>query len=110
MFAVEPFALNERSQRILARMSERGVTHIMGQANRLGQVLVEPQRPRHGPAHLRDVNRVSHSGDEVVAVRVEEHLGLVLQPSKCLAVSDSIPISLEDRPELIRLLVDRPAQ
>ena len=67
----------------------------MGQADRLSEVFVETQRPSHGPTHLVDVDRVRHSSHEMVPVRVKEHLGLVLQPAKRLAVDDAITIPLK---------------
>ena len=53
---------------------------------------------------LGDLHRVRQARDEVVALRVEEDLGLVLQPPERLGVDDPVPVALERGAELVRLL------
>jgi hypothetical protein len=76
----------------------------MAKGDRLGQRLVEGERRGQCARHLRDLHRVGQSRDEMVALRVEEDLRLVLEPSEGLRVDDSIPIALESGPELVRFL------
>ena len=45
-------------QRRLAHMAKGRMTEIMGQTDRLGQILIAPQRPRHRPPHLRHFDAV----------------------------------------------------
>ena len=92
-----------RSQRILAGVTERGVTDVMTKTDRLGQGVVESERGRHRPSHLGHLERVSETGDVVVAFGVEEDLGLVFKPAKGLGVDDPVAIALEGGPELVRL-------
>lgn len=66
---VEPALLVERSlQRILARMAERRMADVVRQAQRLGQVLVQPQRPRDRAADLRDLQAMGQADAEMVAI------------------------------------------
>ena len=52
---VEPAAVDERrGQRILAGVAERRVAEVVREAQSLGQVFVEAERPRHRAADLRD--------------------------------------------------------
>jgi hypothetical protein len=51
---------------------------------------------------------VSHPRDEVIAIRVEEDLGLVLESSERLGVNDPATISLESGAELVVIFVLAP--
>ena len=57
---------------------------------------------------LGDLQGVGEPRDVVVALGVQEHLGLVLQAPERLRVDDPIPIPLEHRAEGIQLLRPRP--
>ena len=52
-----------------ARVAERRVANVVGQRDRLGQILVEPQSPRDGAGDLRDFERVRQPGAVVVVDR-----------------------------------------
>jgi hypothetical protein len=58
----------------------------------------------NAPGDLRHLERVREPGAVVVARRRKEHLRLVLQPSKGLAVNHAIAIALEHRPDRVRRL------
>ena len=66
-------------QHVLADVPEGWVPDVMAEADRLHQVLVEPQRARHGPRDLRRLQRVREPRPVVVALRRDEHLRLVLE-------------------------------
>ena len=78
-------------------MAEGRVAQVVGQGNRLGQVLVEPQRPGDGAADGGHFNRVGQPGTEVVARAVEEHLRLVFQAAEGARVDDPRAVALETR-------------
>ena len=82
-------------KRILAAMPERWVTEIVGKAQRLGQVLVEAERPGHGPADLRHFDRMGQPYPEMVAVGCNEHLRLVPQAAEGDGVDDAVAVALE---------------
>jgi hypothetical protein len=80
------------------------MANVVAEANRLGEVLVETEGPGHCSTHLVHVDGVGHPRHVVVTIWVEEHLGLVLEPTERLAVDDPVPITLEGGAKLIRLL------
>ena len=83
-------------------MTERRVTEVVRQHDRLDQVLVRAQRARHGARHLRNLERVRESIPEVIAFRVGKHLGLVLQPPEGARVHDPVAVALERGPVRVR--------
>ena len=86
-------------QHVLADVAERRVADVMAEPDRLRQVLVETQRARdraRDPGHLE---RVGQPRAVVVALRRDEHLGLVLEPPERLAVHDPVAVALERRPQ-----------
>jgi len=78
-------------------VTEGRVPDVVGQADRLGQRLVQREGVRDRAADLCHLEGVAQPGHVVVAVGVEEHLGLVLQPAEGLAVQDPIPVPLVGR-------------
>ena len=76
----------------------------MAQGDRLGEWLVEAERRGERARDLGDLHRVRQARHEVVALRIEEDLGLVLQPPERLRMDDPIPIALEGGAVLVRLL------
>ena len=86
-------------ERLLADVSERRVPEIVPEPDRLGQILVEPQRPGDRPRDLRDLQRVGQPGAVVVSARGHEHLRLVLEAPERLAVDDPVAVALKRRPQ-----------
>ena len=84
-------------QRILAAMAERRMAEVMGQAQRLGQILVEAQRAGHGPADLRDFDRMGQANPEMIAVGGDEYLRLVAQAAEGDRMDDPVAVALEER-------------
>ena len=93
----------------LSRVAEGGVAQIVAQGDGLGQVLVQRQPPGDGPGNAADLQGVGHPGTVVVPLRLEEHLGLVLQPPEGLAVDDAVCVHLEAGAHAAGLLRPRPA-
>ena len=80
-------------ERALARVAERRVTEIMGQRERLGEVLVKPQRPRQRSRDLGDLKSMGKPGAEMIALVKDEDLSLVRQPAKRGRVDDAIAVA-----------------
>ena len=81
----------------------------MAEPDRLGQVLVQPERARDDTGDPRRLERVGHARAVVVAGRVDEDLRLALQAPERLRVEDAIAVALERRADAALLLVARPA-
>jgi hypothetical protein len=82
-------------ERILARVAERRVPGVVAEADRLGQVLVEPKRTRDDARDRRRLQRVRHARADVIAARVDEDLRLPLQASEGLRVHEAVAVALE---------------
>ena len=75
-----------RRQGLLARVPERGVPDVVAERDGLRQRLVQAQCRRQRACHLGDLHRVRQARHEVVALGVQEDLGLVLEPPERLGV------------------------
>ena len=76
-------ALVQRAvERLLAGVPERRMAEVVAQPDRLGQVLVQPQRPRDRARDPAGLDRVREPRAVVVALGIDEHLRLVLEPSE----------------------------
>ena len=91
-------------EHVLADVPERRVAEVVAEPDRLREVLVEPQRARHRARDLRRLERVGEPRAVVVALRRDEHLGLVLEPAERLAVHDPVAVALERRAQAAVLL------
>ena len=86
-------------QHVLARVAEGGVPEIVGERHRFGEVLVEAERAGDRPRDLRDLKGMREPGAVVVALVVDEDLGLVLEPAEGARMDDAVPVPLIRRPE-----------
>ncbi len=76
-------ALGERLvERLLAGMAEGRVPRVVPEPDRLDEVLVQLERPRHDPRDPGRLERVGHAGAVVVADRVDEDLRLPLEAAE----------------------------
>jgi hypothetical protein len=89
---------------LLARVPEGGVAEVVAERDRFRQILVQPQRARHGPGDTRRLEGVREPRAVVVAARVDEDLGLVPEAAERLAVDDAVAIALERGPQAALLL------
>ena len=81
----EPAVLRHRPvEGLLPGVPEGGVPQVVSQHDGLGQVLVEPDRPRDRPRDLRDLERMGQPRPVVVALGGEEDLGLVHEAAEGL--------------------------
>ena len=76
-------------------MAERRVAEVVPEPDGLHEVLVEPQRTGDRPRDLRGLEGMREPGPVVVALRRDEHLGLVLEPPEGLGVHDPVAVALE---------------
>ena len=88
-------------ERLLAQVPERRVAQVVPERDRLGEVLVQPERAGGRPGDLRDLERVGQAHPVVIALGREEHLRLVLQPAERLRVQDPVAVALEARAERV---------
>ncbi len=95
---------HRRVERVLTGVPERRVPHVMPEADRLRQILVQPQRPCDDARDRRRLERVGHPRAVVVALGVDEDLRLPLQSAKRLRVDDAVAVALERCPHAARLL------
>ena len=104
LLVVAEAGLEERVERCLARVPERGMPEVVAEPDRLGEIFVQLQRAGD---HARDparFERVRHAGAVVVAGRVDEDLRLSLQATKRLRVEDPVAVALERRADSAFLL------
>src|SRR5438105_2018257 len=107
LVVTEPLAAalaQHRVERLLAGVPERGMPEVVPEADRFHEVLVQAQRPRDAARDAGRLEGVREAGAVVVAVRVDEDLGLVLEAAKRLRVDDAVAVALERRPEPAFLL------
>ena len=102
---VPPALAHALVEHLLADVAERRVPEVVPEPDRLGQVLVQPQRPRDGARDPAGLERVREPGAVVVALGRDEHLRLVLEPPERLRVHDPVAVALERRAVVgVRLL------
>ena len=103
--------LHDDIQCVLAGVAERRMAQIMGQRQRLGQVLVQPQSASNGAGDLRDLNTVGQPGAVEIALVVDENLCLILEFPKRRAVDDAVAVALPGGSGFrLRLVVQPPAR
>src|SRR5918996_3336812 len=93
-----PAGAHARVEHLLARVPEGRVTEVMAEPDRLGQVLVQPERARHASRDPARLERVREPGAVVIALGRDEDLRLVLQAPERLRVDDPVAVTLEGRP------------
>ena len=95
MWSKPPWARRQAIERALAGMAERRMAEIMGERQRLGEVLVEAERAGERAGDLRHLERVGQPGAVMVALVEHEHLGLVAQPAEGGGMDDPVAIAPE---------------
>src|SRR6266849_3250634 len=96
-------------ERVLARVAERCVAHVVSQPDRFDEVLVQLNRAGDDARDRARLEGVRHAGAVVVALRVDKDLRLALQPAKRLGMDDPVAVALERRAQRARLLLARAA-
>jgi len=81
-------------QRLLPRMAKRRVPEVVRQADRLHQILAQPERACNRAPELRHLQRVREPCAKQIAFVVHEHLCLVFEPAECRRMHDAIAVAL----------------
>src|SRR5690606_36479612 len=89
--------LHRGVQRRLARVAERRMAEIVGQRQRLRQVLVQPQRTGEAARDLGYLQAVGQARAVMIALMRDEDLGLLLQPAEGGGMDDAVAVALERR-------------
>ncbi len=71
------------------------MAEVVSQADGLDKVLVAAQRARQGAADLGDLEGVGQAGAEIIALEVDENLGLVFEAAEGGGVDDAVAVALE---------------
>ena len=96
-------------EHILARVAERRVAEIMGERKRLGEIVVEAERPGQRSRDLTDFERMGEPGAEMVALMRDKDLGLMGKPAEGRAMNDTVAVTLKFRARGRGRLRDQPA-
>ena len=94
-------------ERVLAGMPERRMAEIVAERDRFGQVVVEPEGAGERARDLRHLDGVGEAGAEVVALVIDEHLGLVGEAAEGGRMDDAVAVALEFGPRRRRRLGDK---
>ena len=84
-------------ERVLAGMPEGRVAEVVAERDRFGEVVVESQRPGERARDLRHLDRVGQAGAEMIAVVIDEHLGLMGEAAEGGRMDDAVAVALEFR-------------
>ena len=82
-------------ERRLAGVAERGVAEVVPEADRLDEILVQPQGAADRAGDLGDFQGVRETGAVVVAGRCDEDLGLVHEAAEALGMEDAVTVALK---------------
>ena len=93
-------------ERVFAGMPERRVAEIVAERDRFGEVVVEPQRAGERARDLRHLDRVGQAGAEMIALVIDENLGLVREAAEGGRMDDAVAVALEFRARRRRRLGD----
>jgi hypothetical protein len=89
---------------LLPRVPKGRVAEVVPERDRLGEVLVQAQGPCHRARDAGRLERVREARAVMIALGVDEDLGLVLQAAEGLAVDDPVAVALKRRPQAAFLL------
>ena len=97
-------------ERVLAGVAERRVAEVVAERDRLGEVVVEPERAGERAGDLRHLDRMGEPGAEMVALVMDEHLGLVGEAAEGGRMDDAVAVALEFGARRRRRLGDETAR
>src|SRR5206468_11365685 len=78
-------------------MAEGRMAEVVSERHRLGQILVESERPARAARDLRHFEAVCEAGAVVVALVIDEYLRLVFEPPERRRMDDPFAVALEHR-------------
>ena len=97
-------------QRVLAGMAEGGMAEIVAKRDGFREIIVELKRPSERARDLRDLDRMGEASAEMVALVIDEHLGLMGEPAEGGRMDDAVAVALELGPRRRRRLGDKPGR
>ena len=89
---------------VLTGMTERRVTQVVDQGNRLGKVFVETEISSQGATDLGDFKSMGQAGTEMIGHPWNKDLGFVFHSSERGRMHNAITVALEIGPERVRRL------
>jgi len=89
------FASHRNIERTLPGMTERRMTEVVGERQRLGEIFVDAKRARHRARDLRDFEAVREARPVMVAFMIDEDLGLVGKPPEGGGMQNPVAVALE---------------
>jgi hypothetical protein len=92
----------------LAGMTERRMAEIVGECQGFGQIFIDAKGPGNRPGDLRDLKTVGQARAVVIALVIDEHLGLVVKPPEGHRVQDAVAIARVRRSRRARRLRHQP--
>ncbi len=90
-------------------MPERWMAEIVGERERLGQVLVDGKRACEAAGNLRDFEAVGQPRAVMIALVIDEDLGLVVEAAERGRMEDTVAVARVWRAGRARRLGDKPA-
>ena len=87
--------LHTTIQAVLTGVSERRVTEIMGQTNCLGESLIQAQFHSDRTTDLRDFEGMGQTRTVMIALVIDEHLGLVHEAPERGGMNHPVTITLK---------------
>ena len=90
-------------------MAERRVADVVAEPDRFHEILVQAQCAGDAAGDSGRLQRVREARPEVIAVGVDEDLGLVPKPAERLRVDDPVAVALERRAQPALVLSVRTA-
>src|SRR5579862_3681127 len=85
-------------ERLLAGMTEWCVPEIVRKAERFGEILIDCQHTCNRPGDLRHLERMGQPRAVIIALVLDEDLGLVLQAAKSGGMDDTVTVALVTAP------------
>ena len=90
-------------------MPERCVSQVMSECDCLGEILIELKRPGYRARDLGYLQCVRHARAVMVTIRSDKDLCLILESSERFTVKNTVPVTLEDGPDIILFLRVQPS-
>ena len=82
-------------ERMFASVAERRMPDVVDQRQRLGEILVQPQRLGDGPGDLRYFRCVRQTAAKMVGVAIREDLRLARKTTKRASMNNARAVSLK---------------
>ena len=96
-------------QRALTCMTEGSMSQIMSQRDRLYQILIQPESLCNRSRNLGYFQGMGKTVSVMISLRCQKYLGLIFQPPECLAVQNTIPVSLVNGTDITLLFRTLPS-